>query len=1046
MINSRRLRQFVFTLLALCAPAAIFAQGATGTVTGTLREQGTGRPISNARVTVVGTSIAVPTRDDGTYTIREVPAGRQEIRVLALGHAAQKQAVTVVSGGSSSLNFTLASVAVQLEQVVTTATGQERKVEVGNDIPKINAARDVQERPITNITDLLTAKAPGVDILGGTFTGTGQRIRIRGQNSLSLSNDPIVIIDGIRMESATGSSSIDIGGSRPSRLSDIDPNQIETVEVVKGPSASTLYGTDAANGVIVITTKRGRVGRAKINTFIQHGRIVDRNKNYTAYTLFGHAPSGAFRSTASGNCTLALVSAGSCIPDSLAAYNLYSDPEVTPNAASYQEEYGADVSGGSETLRYFLQASYNGEQGVYKLPAFERKRLLALNGFIPGAQLRPNALTRATFRGNVNLQLSPLADIAVSTAYISSALRLPQTENNSVGVTSNSYGGPGYRTNGPVTVTATCGVNATDCGAVAAIPPRNGYRFFTPGEIFQNTVTQDVNRFIGSITPNWRPKSWLTTRGNFGVDFTNRVDEQLCRLGQCPDFSTYRQGFKQNNRTNFFQYTADASGTAQFQLTPAINSKSTVGTQYFRRVFSRNGAGSAILTPGATTVTAGSILVAGVDAIESTDYKVTLGSFFEQTFALHDRLFLTGAARIDDNSSFGTNSSRAVYPKASLSWILSEEPFFPKPRFLNQFRIRSAFGASGTSPGANDALPFFAAGNTNIVDQSTPALFFSAVGNPNLRPEKASELEGGVDVDMFDNRVSIAATVYKKLTKDALVQRILPPSAGVSSARFENIGRVQNTGFETSVRAQVIQTRWVGFDANLNYAVNDNKLVTLGEGIPPIVGSNTRNTAGYPLFGYWMRPILAFSDINKDGILTQNELVVGDSAVFYGRSIPHVELTFSPGLDLFNQKIRVTAQIDHKGGFITKESTERIRCANRNNCRGLTDITAPLAEQARSVAVRDHPSRTQSGFLEKGDFTKLREVAVTLYAPKSWTQSRILRGDRLSLTLAGRNLKTWTQFTGIDPEAAAGAEGDLQDPFQAVAPPTYYTLRLNFGF
>jgi TonB-linked SusC/RagA family outer membrane protein len=1024
-----RLRQFVSVAIAVLSPALAIAQGTTGTITGVAREEGTGRPIPNARVTIVGTGIAVPTRDDGTYIIRAAPSGAQEVRVLALGHVTQKLPVTVPPGGSATLDFTLATTAIQLEQVVTTATGTQLKAEVGSDIPRINAATTVETRPVTNITDLLNARAPGVEVLAGTMSGTGQRIRIRGVNSLSLSNDPIVIIDGIRMESSTGSSSIGIGGSNPSRLSDIDPNQIESVEVVKGPSASTLYGTDAANGVIVITTKRGRVGSGRWESYLQHGRISDHNTYPTAYTLFGHSPTGALRTTALGNCSLPNVSLGTCIVDSVAALNLFADKDLTPLAPAYQEEYGSSVSGGSETLRYFLQGNYSGEQGVYKVPDFEVRRLLAKNGFIPGEQLRPNALTRATFRGNMNIQLSPLADVAVSTAFISSSQRLPQTENNTTGLTSSAYGGPGYKTNGFISGTTLF---------------LNGYRAFTPGDMFQESVGQDINRFIGSLSPNWRPLTWLTTRGNFGIDFVNRVDSDICRQGQCSNFGSSRLGFKFNNRTNFFLYTFDASGTAQFQLNHAVSSKTTFGAQYFRSIFARNGAGSSVLPPGATTVTAGAV----PSADESSTFKVNAGSFLEQTFAIRDRLFVTGGFRVDQNSTFGTKTSSAFYPKGSVSWVISDESFFPKPRFLSQLRLRTAFGQSGNSPGSNDALPFFVAANANVADQGTAAVVFSAVGNPDLKPERAGEAEGGLDLDMFDNRASITLTAYKKKTRDALVQRILPPSAGVSASRFENLGSVQNSGFEASVRAQVLQLDKIGLDGQLNYAVNNNKLVSLGS-VPPIIGADIREIPGYPLFGVWQRRILGYNDFNGDGILTANEIIVSDSAMFIGRSSPHVEMSFVPGMDLWHNMFRVTAQFDYKGGYWLKNSNERIRCNQRLNCSGLSNPDAPLWEQARVVALRDHPSRTEGGFWEKGDYTKLREIALTFTAPQSFLDRRFVPGHRLSITLAARNLKTWTQYTGMDPEAVTSPGGtgvEVEDPFQAVPPPRYVTLRFNFGF
>jgi TonB-linked SusC/RagA family outer membrane protein len=1020
---TRRLQYLVTLVLAASVPALSPAQQTSGTITGVARDQTTGAPIVSARVNVVGTNIAVPTRDDGSFTLRGIPPGTVEVRVLALGHAAQKQTVTVPPGGTATMQFLLAPVPIQLEQVVTTATGEQRRVEVGNDIPRIDAVRQVAEHPVANITDLLNSKAAGVEILGGSLTGTGQRIRIRGMNSLSLSNDPIFIIDGVRMESATGSSAIGIGGSEPSRISDIDPNTIENIEVVKGPSASALYGTDAANGVIVITTKRGRVGKARFNGFVQRGKLTDRNNHPAAYTLFGHSPTGASLTALAGNCTLGNVSRGTCIVDSLGIYNLFSDPEATPFHDSYQEAYGADVSGGSETVRYFLQGVYNGEQGTYRVPDFDVERLNRVNGFIPGEQLRPNALARASFRGNLNIQLSPLADLAVSTAYIASTQRLPQTENNTTGLTSSAYRGPGFKTQ------------------VIAGQQMYGYRIFTPGDMFQETVSQEINRFIGSLNPDWRPLRWLTARGNFGVDFTNRVDSDLCRRAQCSDFGTSRLGFKTNARTNFFKYTFDVNSTAQFQLSDIITSKTTGGLQYIRSVFQRNGAFSSDLPPGATTVNAGAIQ--GGD--EATTYAVTAGFFGEQTFSLRDRLFLTGAFRADNNSAFGTQTTMAVYPKASLSWVVSEESFFPKPRFLNQLRLRTAFGHSGTSPGANDALRFYQGTTVGIADQPTPAIIFSAIGNPDLKPERATEVEGGVDVDLIDNRVSLAMTGYRKRTRDALILRILPPSAGVSASRFENLGAVRNTGVELSLRGQLVQTRRVGFDASFNYAKNNNVLLSLG-GVPPI-GAELRQVEGYPLFGAWAREILAFSDINGDGIIAAHEVVVSDSIRFLGKTNPPIELTFSPGLDLFDQMVRVTANFNHKSGFILKNSTERIRCQTNNNCRGANDITAPLSEQARTIALREHPSRTQAGYWDDGDFTKLREVAITFTAPRSWAGRRGLMGaERLSLTFSGRNLKTWTKFTGVDPEMVIGPEDNVQETFQASPPPTYYSLRLNFGF
>jgi TonB-linked SusC/RagA family outer membrane protein len=938
--------------------------------------------------------------------------------------------VSVVPGQSARLDFSLPVAAVQLSDVVTTATGVQRRLEVGNDIARLDAAKLTETQPIKNLADLLTARAPGVQVTPGTITGTQSRIRIRGTNSLSLNNDPIYVIDGIAMESSSGSSSIGIGGAIPSRLNDIDTDQIESIEIVKGPSAATLYGTDAANGVVVITTKRGRIGRPKWNLYVEHGRLTDHNTYPTAYTLFGHTP-GA---TAARQCTLAQVSLGTCVQDSLKSFNLWADPETTPLSTGWREQYGAQVSGGSTMLRYFVSGEYEGETGVYKVPKFDIDRLLQTVGTIPGEQLRPNSAYKANFRGNVNITLSDKADVAVSTGYVASTQRLPQTDNNTTGLTSSAFGGPGFRDNG----NSSLGF------------PLNGYRVFTPGDIFQDVVTQEINRFIGSISPTWRPTSWFSSLGNFGIDFANRVDSEICRRANCSDFGTSREGFRINNRTNFFSYTLGLNGSATFNLRPEVSSKTTLGLQYFRNVFARNGASGSNLPPGAVTVTAGAVR----DGAEVTSYIIRAGAFVEQTFGIRERLFLTGALRADNNSAFGANFDAVYYPKASVSWILSDEGFFPKPGFLDQLRLRAAYGASGVSPGTNDALLFFSPRTANISDQGAPGITFNAIGNLALKPERATEFEAGVDLGLFQNRLSVEFTGYRKRTRDALISRILPGSIGISSSRFENIGSVQNEGFETGIHAQVVKTDRFGFDFGLNHSINDNKILRLdnnaaGQPIPIIVGTQIQHRVGYPLFGYWHTAIHSFSDKNGDGFITQDEVVVSDTAEYQGRQLPRVEMSFSPGIDLFGDLIRISANFDHKGGYMLLNANERIRCQSRNNCRGLSDPTAPLFLQARTVALRDHPTRTQGGFIEKADYTKFRELAFTLTSPRQWALTRALNADRISVTIAGRNLKTWTDYTGVDPESAyfeGGGGNDIQTDFQTAAPPRYWTVRFNVGF
>ncbi|MBK7835071.1 MAG: TonB-dependent receptor plug domain-containing protein [Gemmatimonadetes bacterium] len=236
-----------------------------------MTEAAGGRPLDQAQVVIVGTTLGGLTNADGRFTFRAVTPGNVTVRVLRVGYSEQKKPVTVAAGQAASLEFALTEVALTLAPVVTTATGDQRRVELGNAVASIDAAKIAETSVVRDVNDMLNSRTAGVTVTGGTQTGSGARIRIRGQNSLSLSNDPIFIIDGVRMSNNVGSSNLFTGGAQPSRIGDLNPEEIESMEIVKGPSAATLYGTDAANGVVLITTKRGRAGTARWTIYGEGG-------------------------------------------------------------------------------------------------------------------------------------------------------------------------------------------------------------------------------------------------------------------------------------------------------------------------------------------------------------------------------------------------------------------------------------------------------------------------------------------------------------------------------------------------------------------------------------------------------------------------------------------------------------------------------------------------------------------------------------------------------------------------------------------------------
>ncbi|MBK6488293.1 MAG: SusC/RagA family TonB-linked outer membrane protein [Gemmatimonadetes bacterium] len=1025
------------TALVALGTGALGAQATQGSINVRVTEAGEGRPLDQAQVVIVGTTLGGLTNADGRYVFRTVSAGEVTVRVLRVGYSEQKKVVTVVAGQAATADFVLTSVAITLSPVVTTATGETRRVELGNAVASIDVAKVTESSPVQNVNDLLNSRTAGVVVTSGTQTGAGARIRIRGQNSLSLSNDPIFIIDGVRMSNNIGSSNLFTGGAQPSRIGDLNPEEIESMEIVKGPSAATLYGTDAANGVVLITTKRGRAGSALWLVYGEAGMIKDQNTYPVNTTIFGIRSSNNSKLAING-CNLPLLSSGFCTIDSIARYNLFEDKDVTPLGTGNRHQYGVQLSGGSDLVRYFVSGEREDETGLLKLPPFERRRLEELKLPIRDYTDRPNVLGKNSIRTNLNAAVSPKLDLSVSAGFINLAQRFSLESNATAGLGSQAFGGPGCKI---------CNPDRLVAGGL--LTPLYGYRAWTPGYTWQEKSGQSINRFIGSFNANWRPTNWLQNRATVGNDYTSRVDDNLLYRGEGPPINaTYRDGFKENTRTDIQNFTIDLGSTASYTMRPWLNMKTTGGVQYVNYYFAYGAAGGNQLAPGSSTAQAG----ATPTAEEATTLQKTLGLFVEQSAAINDRLFLTAAVRTDQNSAFGTNFQSVYYPKGSLSWIMSDEQFFPKWDFLNQFRLRAALGTSGVQPGPNDALRFYASTVSNYRGVDQPAVVYSSIGNSDLKPERSTEFETGFDAKFLNSRYSFELTYYRKKTKDAIISAITPPSLGGPLNQRTNLGSVQNQGWEALLSGQVVDTRNFAWDISLNASTNSNKLVSLG-GVPPQIGTTVRAVEGSPLFGLWARAITGWEDKNGDKILTYNadpnlnEVFVADSVTFRGYGQPRHLATWTNGVDLFNRRLRIQSMLDFRGGHKWYNNTERIRCVSRQNCNGLQNPDASFEEQAMVVATRNHPAATLDGFFQKGDFLRFREMTVQYNLGPDLSQ-KLFRSRSVSVLVTGRNIARWTDYRGVDPEndyqVTTGADSPGGD-FQTLGIPSYYILRVNIN-
>jgi hypothetical protein len=443
----------------------------------------------------------------------------------------------------------------------------------------------------------------------------------------------------------------------------------------------------------------------------------------------------------------------------------------------------------------------------------------------------------------------------------------------------------------------------------------------------------------------------------------------------------------------------------------------------------------------------------------------TLGLYAQEQASLRDRLFLTVAARTDQNSAFGTDFQRVVYPKIAASWIASDESFFPKYSWLNSFRLRSSFGASGVQPGRTSGLVLFqpnvvAIGHHNDAgSDDTPGLIASNPGNADLRPERSTEIESGFDVQVLDNRVHFDYTYYNKKTKDALINVPIAGSAGAPVTQLlQNVGSTRNSGHEVQLNAQVVDLRNFGWDLTLTGSHNTGVIVNLGidpsTGKDRVIGAGqlTENHNGDPINSQWYHPY-TFSDDNHDGVLQIDEVHVDPSFQNFGTAVPRDLFSVQSGFDLLKRMVRINALFDYKGGYSTQDGANNFQCNSPpQSCRETQDPSTPLWMQARAIAktygtqVNGITNKSGAGYFINGQFWKFRELSAVLNFPDRI--NRALRSDVGSnIVLAARNLHMWTSFTGIDPEANAGLNtSESQFEFQTAAAPTYFTVRVNLKY
>ena len=1007
-------RAFLVVAIALSAFASSAFAQSTGNIRGRVTEAATTRGVASVQVFVLGTSKGTLTNSNGDYAITGVNVGEVTVIANIIGYNSQQKRVTVTSGATTPVDFSLVQSTVALDEIIVTGTpGAATKRSVGNTVSSINAAKLVEDSPgITTIDNLLQARTPGLTIMPGAGTaGTAAAINIRGSGSIQAGNRPTFYVDGIKVQSSLGGA-YDVLGQSRNPLDAINPDDIESIEVIKGPAAATLYGADAASGVIQIITKKGKIGqqglqwnakvtRGSVNWFLDHPTSY---KECTAALIAAPATwPGCAGMDPNAPREQRIISDNPLERNGQCAAWLTADQCTAQNPMQairdgMTEGYSLSVRGGGERFSFYASGDQDFERGVF---------------------FNNHALRKS---GRANVQFTPFdkLETTLNVGYSRVNVRLPLNDNASNGLLRNAYRGEPGR----------------------AAPWEAGYLNLGPREI--NTVDNvtDDERFLMSTTANFKPYEWFTNRLTIGVEKNDRLAYDFTAkdtTGRAPFGATAATGTIGRARSENHQWSIDYAGTANIDVNENVSSATSLGLQYNLRTYHLiNGTGEGLVANSLNLIASAAVTRAGEQVTE----QASAGFYVQEQIGLRNRVFLTGALRFDDNSAFGDEFSWAIYPKLSAAWVISEEPFFKYGNIFDELKLRGAWGRAGNAPDPFSADRNLTTSTATLLDgTSGNAIITNAYGNPNLHAESGQEFEFGFDAGILNNRAGVEFTYYNQRTKDALINMPVPPSSGFTGNVLQNVGEIANSGLEFAVYGTPIAGRNAVWEVRATLATNKNKLIELGERPPIIFGdfvSVQRHVEGYPLAGYWAFDVVR--DANGVPVLNANGTATRTTDTTYiGPSQPTREIGLTNTLTLFGN-LRLYAFVDYKGGHYLWSAREWWRSFNQNISQWVNDPN--ISPEMRAA----YATGASALFIDNADFIKLREVSATYSLPRSWAERFRARG--MSLTLSGRNLALWTKYDlGSDPELNFNGSGTFsRTDYMSVPMMRYYTATVNLSF
>lgn len=1047
----RKLLALAAVLVA--APAAVHAQG-PATITGRVTNEA-GTPVNGVSVYLEGLKLGSVTDEAGRYTI-VVPAARvtnapATLTARLIGFRPLSRTVTLASG-TSSVDFALTATPVTLSEVVVTGAGLTSTREASGSVTNTVKSEAIARSNEPNVVSALAAKAPNVYVSSQSGEpGASSYISIRGAKTITGSGQPLFVVDGVPIDNSTNSTTGYLGGTAASnRASDINPNDIESVEILKGAAAGAIYGSRAGQGVVLITTKSGHgAARYSLNSNstwddVTHGVPLQRK--------FGQRPIASCSSPTQLGCRARSDSYGPVLPAGTKTYDHFG--EMFRTGHTYDNQLS--VSGGTDRQSFYLSGGRTNQTGTIIGPNnfYDRTTFL-----VKATQKVMNKLTVGGVANYSDVRMGAVQKGSNISGLLLGALRTPPEFNNANYLNKDGYH-RSYRYPNPI--------GASD------LTVSRGYDnpFFVVNE---DPARSSVNRVFGNVNLNYDALDWLNFRYTLGGDYS--ADDRLEAL--VPSSSSYPTGLM--TRADYLNYQIDHNllATARHAVTDQINATLTLGQNLNSRSYrQRYSTGYNFIAPS------GPYNLGNTITVTPNEYEslVHLESYFGQTnLDLYDQLFLSATLRNDGNSTFAASQRRFWYPKASAAWTFTKATD-ALSRFLEYGKARVAYGQTGKEPPVYAIYGGYQFNSTN--DEGWGGLLRtiqngrggmtsqSRLAQDKIRPERQNELEGGFDFGFLNGLGDLSLTGYNSKSTDVIFDTPRSPSSGTTS-QLKNAATISNKGIELSLNLNPVRMENFGWDIGAQWSRNKNVVTSLA-GIDHVdIGGAFEGTPGTVKKGYAVGVFRGNDFVrcrygqNNMADLTGSGTVVDVNAACRAAGAPNGAVYIDTnGLPIQDPTDRVLADPNpkwlgslrsevtvfkkwhiaglldiKKGGDVWngtkgalyqfgKHKDTEIR--NTDVVYGKTYRPGPVFGPGAGKTVQ--LTRTNwwqnlgsgfgpvaSQFMEDGSYAKLREISIGYTLDQTFIKDLGL--STIDLRVAGRNLHTWTKYTGIDPETnLAGAE------------------------